>query len=1175
MSKDFVHLHVHTEYSLLDGAIRTKDLARKVAGWNNKAVAMTDHGVLYGAIEFYENCKAEGVKPILGCETYVAPSGISSPEDKNSRFHLILLAENMTGWHNLMKLISIANTEGFYYKPRIDHSLLEQYHEGLIASSACLGGEIAQLILTGNVEKAKERAIWYDSVLGRGNYYLEVQPNLTNDQKRVNEAIVEISKRTGIPIIATADAHYLNPEDYDWHKILLKINTHADGKDDASRVDYKENYIKSPEQMYEHFGDTLPQALTNTVEIAERCNVELNLKHEKYLLPDLKLAEGVSLDDELRRRAREGLQKRFAERGTEVPQAYADRLEYELGVITQMGFSAYFLIVSGIIQAAKSMDIPIGPGRGSAAGSVVAWSLTITELDPLRYNLLFERFLNPERISMPDIDTDVSDKGRDELLKYISDHYGSDHVAQIITFGRMKGRQSIKDVGRALGADYSLMDSAAKLVPAMAKSIDAAIEETPDLKELYESEEPVKIAPDDNGQEQTTTMHELIDIARHIEGLARHTSQHAAGVVIAPCPITDVVPVKRLSTEKGDSPATDQVVTQFTMEGVEKVALVKMDFLGLSTLSIIEEALKNIENNGHTKPDLIAINDAMNDAPTFKLLQEADTMGVFQLESDGIRAMLRKLRIDRFEDLVAALAMYRPGPLDSGMVDQYIDCKHGRAQPHYPHPDLEPVLRETFGVILYQEQVMQAASAIAGYSLGEADLLRRAMGKKKVEVMKAERSRFMDGAKAKGIDPEVAGGIFDNIEKFAGYGFNKSHSAAYALLSYDTAYLKANYKPEFMAAYLSSQMKAKKEVLGHYVLEVRRSGVKVLPPDINESYENFAAVGEVIRFGLGAVSRVGHNTIEMIIKERKENGNYQSLWDFIRRVDMSLMNKTVFENLIKAGAFDSIGKNNRAYLLEALAKYLEALQKVTKAKKKSTKGQQLSLFDLDDETDEAHVPDEPDVPECEDFDAHTRLDYEKQVTGLYMSGHPYESYQDRIAPFTNCKIGELADWKAYTIKPCFGGIVASLTEKTTKKGDTMCTFQLEDTEKSIDVVMFPKTYAEMKGVVEKGTACVVEGRIDDRGQILPDKIVPVDGLELRGQRYVKIKLNVTGRDDFDMKAFVIALGSCKGKARVLVEFRNDSEEMRVCLNQYSVDPEKINAAIAEVLPEGMYQISAA
>ncbi|MBQ4430711.1 MAG: DNA polymerase III subunit alpha, partial [Synergistaceae bacterium] len=570
-----------------------------------------------------------------------------------------------------------------------------------------------------------------------------------------------------------------------------------------------EFYLKTPQEMYAHFESEMPQALKNTVWIAERCNVELNLKHEHYFLPDIKLDEGVTQDDELRKLARAGLQEKFAVKGLAVPEEYTKRLEYELGVITSMGFSAYFLIVSSIIKAAKDRNIPIGPGRGSAAGSVAAWSLKITDLDPLKYNLLFERFLNPERISMPDIDTDVSDKGRDELLKYISDTYGADHVAQIITFGRMKGRQSIKDVGRAMGEDYSLMDKTAKLVPEKAKNIDAALEESAELKEEYENNPEV---------------HKVIDTARNIEGLARHTSQHAAGVVISPVPITDIVPVKRLSTDKTDKDKdkpevpdkkddeAQQVVTQFTMEGVEKLGLVKMDFLGLSTLSIIEEAMHNIEVNGKIKPDLTAINDAMDDAKTFKLLQEADTMGVFQLESDGIRAMLRKLRIDRFEDLVAALAMYRPGPLDTGMVDQYIDCKHGRAVPQYPHPLLEESLRETYGVILYQEQVMQAAHVLAGYSMGEADILRKAMGKKKFDVMKEQREKFMAGAAKNNIPPETAGKIFDDIEKFAGYGFNKSHSAAYALISYDTAYLKANFKLEFMAAYLSSQMKSKREV---------------------------------------------------------------------------------------------------------------------------------------------------------------------------------------------------------------------------------------------------------------------------------------------------------------------------------------------------------------------------
>ena len=1154
MSKDFVHLHVHTEYSLLDGAIRTKDLAKKVAEWDKKAVAMTDHGVMYGAVEFYENCKAQGVKPILGCETYVAPSGITSRENKRSN-HLLLLAENMTGWHNLIKLISIANTDGMYYKPRIDHSLLTQYHEGIIASSACLAGEIPQFILADNEQAALKCAVNYDAIMGRGNFFLEVMPNTLPDQKKVNEAIIRISQQTGIPIIATGDAHYLDAKDYDWHKILLKINTHADANDDAFGFDRNEFYLMSPEEMYSVFEAEIPQALTNTVEIAERCNVELDLSKKHYLLPDLKLGEGITLEDELRRRAREGLSERFSVKGLEVPEAYTKRLEYELGVIEKMGFCAYFLIVSGIIQAAKSKNIPIGPGRGSAAGSVVAWSLKITELDPLRYNLLFERFLNPERISMPDIDTDVSDKGRDELLKYISSEYGVDHVAQIITFGRMKGRQSVKDVGRALGMDYSVMDRTAKLIPAMAKSLDAALNDTPDLKAQYDNDPVTR---------------NIIDKARNIEGLARHTSQHAAGVVITPVPITDVVPVKKIATDKADADTTgiSQIVTQFTMEPVEKLGLVKMDFLGLSTLSIIEEAENNIKINGKTPPDWPAIHEAMNDAPTFKILQEADTMGVFQLESDGIRAMLRKLRIDRFEDLVAALAMYRPGPLDSGMVDQYIDCKHGKAEPHYPHPLLEETLRETYGVILYQEQVMQCASVLAGYTLGEADMLRRAMGKKKVEVMQAQREKFMKGAEDKGIDGKTAGAIFDNIEKFAGYGFNKSHSAAYALISYDTAYLKANYPVEFMAAYLSSQMKAKKEVLGRYVLEVRRSGISVLAPDINTSMENFTAVGKVIRFGLGAVSRVGHNTVDMIVKERNEHGKFKSLWDFMQRVDMSLMNKTVFENLIKAGAFDNITPN-RAMLLNALPNFLELTQKAAKTKNVN----QMSLFGDDSAEDEA-LTREPDMPEVPEFGEHERLDYEKQVTGLYISGHPYETYQAKIAPYTNCRIGDLGSWKNEEIKPVVGGIVASITEKQTKKGDSMGLIQLEDTEDSIVLVAFSKLWQKLKGSLVLGSACVAEGKVDDRGQMVLDRLTGADDFTGKSQRYVNIIINVTGGQDVDVRGLVTALNECRGKARVMIELRSEEETCRMCLS-CSASPEKLPDALSGVLSAGSYVVEMA
>ena len=1131
-SNDFVHLHVHTEYSLLDGAIRTKDLAKKVSGWEHKAVAMTDHGVMYGAVEFYENCNAQGVKPILGCEAYVSPEGINSREGQRYN-HLLLLAENETGWHNLIKLNSIANTDGFYYKPRIDHTILTEYHEGIIASSACLAGEIPQFILHDDMEAAARRATTYQNIMGKGNFFLEIMPNTLEEQQKVNKGIIELSKRLDIPVIATGDAHYLNKEDHDWHNTLLKINTHATVNDDAFGFTVRDFYLMTPEEVYSRLGSECPQALTNTVEIAERCNVKLPLKTGNYILPNLSLDEGETPEDRLRRLAHEGLEERIRHKGLdEIPEVYKKRLEYELRIITSMGFSAYFLIVSGIIHDAHERNIPIGPGRGSAAGSLVAWSLKITSLDPLKYNLLFERFLNPERISMPDIDTDVSDKGRDELLKAIAQKYGKDHVAQIVTFGRMKGRQSVKDVGRAMGKDYSLMDSTAKLIPEMAKNIDEALNDTPDLKEKYENDPEI---------------HEIIETAKHIEGLARHTSQHAAGVVITPEPTTNYVPIKKISTNgKGDS---DQVVTQFTMEPVEKLGLVKMDFLGLSTLSIIQEALENIKHNGKEVPDLNKVNENMNDPKTFELLQETDTMGVFQLESDGIRAMLRKLKIDRFEDLVAALAMYRPGPLDSGMVDQYIDCKHGRKQPIYPHPLLKDVLKETYGVILYQEQVMQCASVLAGYTLGEADILRRAMGKKKVEVMAQQREKFLAGAEKNGIDSKTASDIFDNIEKFAGYGFNKSHSAAYALVSYDTAWLKANYKVEFLAAYLSSKMKAKKEVLGRYVVEVRQSGIKVLPPDINTSMESFTAVGNVIRFGLEAVSRVGHNTVEMIVNERARNGKFKSLWDFLKRVDMSMINKAALENLIKAGAFDEVHKN-RAQLVASLSSFIDAVQRSNKEKN----SQQLSLFGENDFTEETA----PEMVKVNDYDEHERLSFEKDVTGLYMSGHPYDTYQDKILQYTNCMIKNFSEWRGQNLKPCIGGIITNLKEKPIKnKSETMCNFQLEDAESDINVVIFPNRWQELKGTLTNGMPCVIEGTMGNRGEMVLEKFYTMDELEEKATRYLRLNWRVDGNEENTLLPFLRPFNSNKGNTRVLVSFKDDNEEYVVSFKNFHVNPETL------------------
>ncbi len=779
MTRQFVHLHVHTEYSLLDGAIRCDQLAAKTAEYGMPAVAMTDHGAMYGAVEFYHRCTSAGVRPIIGCEMYVDPDGHRSREKRGKNYHLLVLAENDEGYHNLVKLVSIANTEGFYSKPRIDHTLLSQYRSGLIVSSACLAGEIPSLILEDREDEALKRAMLYRDIVGKDNFFLEIMYNQIPEQAVVNKTLVRMAREHDFPLIATNDAHYLSQEDRDWHEVLLCVQTKST-LDDEKRMTFTTNdfYLRSPEEMDRFFGAELPDALDNTVLIAERCNVTLPLDDRNYKLPNLRLPEGETLETNLEKESWAGLQQRL---GGQVPDDYEQRLRYELSVINSMGFAGYFLIVAGIIKAAKDRGIPVGPGRGSAAGSVVAWSLRVTELDPIKYNLLFERFLNPERISMPDIDTDVSDKGRDELLQYISDQYGHDRVSQIITFGRLMSRNAVKDVGRVLSMPVADVNAITRLIPLDAKSIPDALERSPELAAM---------------NRKGSMVEKVLTIATHIEGLARHCSQHAAGVVITPMPVTDLVPVRRIGN--------DQIVTQYSMEPIEKLGLVKMDFLGLRTLSVIEEALENIALGGKAVPDIENI--PLDDGKTYEMLQRADTLGVFQLESGGMRRLLKKIRADCFDDLVAVLAMYRPGPLGSGMVDQYIRCKHGEAKVEYLHPLLEDVLRETYGVVLYQEQVMQCAAILAGFSLGEADILRRAMGKKKTDVMEQQRAKFVAGCEERGISRKKAEDTFDIIQEFAGYGFNKSHSAAYALITYQTAWLKANYHAEFMAAYLSSQI---------------------------------------------------------------------------------------------------------------------------------------------------------------------------------------------------------------------------------------------------------------------------------------------------------------------------------------------------------------------------------
>lgn len=1140
-TRPFVHLHVHSEYSLLDGAIRCGELAERVASWGMPAVALTDHGAMYGAIEFYDRCLAAGIKPIVGCEVYVDPEGHTSREKKGRNFHLLLLAENQQGYNNLIKLVSIANTDGFYYRPRIDYDLLTQYSQGIIASSACLAGEIPSLILQGKENDALAKAHMYRDIMGEDNFFLEIMYNAIPEQAVVNRSLVQMARKNNFNLVATNDAHYLNKEDYDWHEILLCVQTGAT-INDPDRMSFSTNdfYLRSPEEMDSLFGAELPDALDNTLAIAERCSLKFDLGTRDYKLPSFDLPEGETLESNLEKEAMAGLKQRLHK--DNVPEEYKKRLDYELKVIKKMGFAGYFLIVASIIRAAKDRDIPIGPGRGSAAGSLVAYSLRITELDPLKYNLLFERFLNPERVSMPDIDTDVSDKGREELLQYIAEKYGVDRVAQIITFDRMKSKAAIRDVGRALGMPYSDVDVVAKLIPDGARSIPEALDQSEDLRNLTHKDLAVS---------------RLLDSASKIEGLARHCSQHAAGVVITPMPITDLVPVRRIGE--------NQIVTQFPMEPLEKLGLVKMDFLGLKTLSVLEEAINNIKLNGKTPPDLNKI--PLNDNLTYEMLQRGNTLGVFQLESTGMRQLLRKIKPDCFEDLIAVLALYRPGPLGSGMVDQYIERKHGRAVVEYLHPELSEVLKETYGVILYQEQVMQSAACLAGYSLGEADLLRRAMGKKKVEVMQQQRKMFADGCAQHNVPARKAEEIFDIIQEFAGYGFNKSHSAAYALISYQTAYLKANFQPEFMAAYLTSQIGSKKDVMARYIREVRNSGIEVLPPDVNSSMESFAAVDEVVRFGLGAVAKAGHGAVEAIIAARECGGEFSSLWNFLCRVDLRVVNKSVIENLIKAGAFDGLNSNRRQ-LISALPDF------VALAQRKGEEKNQCSLLSLLDEDSESGDL-EPELPDIEDYAIYERLDMEKEVVGLYISGHPFTQHETLVSRYSTCSISNLKYWRSRNLFPQIGGMILSVHEKYTKRGDPMGILEVEDAESKLEVICFPKIWSSIKDQIEPGEICIIRGTLDERGSgnIIAKEIVSFQAIQEKMPPFVKIVLDGTLLQPNSMKNFIRSLKDFPGRSQVLLEIRNGVGSVVILLSGIKVDGPTIKSkGLAPALPEEAYEV---
>ncbi|HHW06657.1 MAG TPA: DNA polymerase III subunit alpha [Clostridia bacterium] len=1041
MSHDFVHLHVHTEYSLLDGACRIKPLVRAAAELGMRALAITDHGAMYGVIDFYKECRDAGIKPIIGCEVYCAVNSRHDrePHQDNIIYHLVLLAKNMEGYQNLLKLVSFAHMEGFYYKPRIDWELLEKYHEGLIALSGCLQGQIPQLMLNNQYRQAVELAGRFRDLFGRENFFLELQNHGLSEEQYINRDLLKLSRELGIPAVATNDVHYIEQGHAYHHDILLCIQTGKTLADEnRMRFDNDQFYFKSRQQMEKAFPG-IPEALDNTLLVAEMCNLELTFG--QLHLPDYQVPPGYDVDSYLAHLCREGIQQRYRVIDDRIRQ----RLEYELSIIRKMGYSGYFLIVWDMIHFARSRGIYVGPGRGSAAGSLVAYSLGITDIDPLKYGLLFERFLNPERVTMPDIDTDFCFERRGEVIAYLTEKYGQDHVAQINTFGTMAAKAVVRDVGRAMNIPLAEVDKLAKLIPSeLGISLERALETSLELRQMVEQDERYM---------------QLMEVAKAIEGMPRHVSTHAAGIVIAKEPLVNYLPLQR-TTDGG-------IATQFPMQTVEELGLLKMDLLGLRTLTVIGDTVKLIKDTVGDDLDIRSI--PMDDPLTYELLGRGDTIGVFQLESSGMRTILKNLKPERFEDIIALVALYRPGPLGSGMVEDFIERKHGKKPVTYIHPALEPILKDTYGVILYQEQVMQIASSMAGFSLGQADLLRRAMGKKKPEIIAAQKETFITGAGENGVDVKTAEEIFDLMAYFAGYGFNKSHSAAYALLAYQTAYLKAHYPVQFMASLLSSVVTNSDKVTG-YIEECRRLGIEVLPPDVNESQITFTPLTGRIRFGLAAVKNVGLGAIESIISARQA-GPFRSLDDFCERVDLRAVNRRVIESLIAGGAFTSLGLK-RAQLFMMLDAALERGQKVQEDRKRG----QLSLFDYDgaagwEEATQALSP--PDVPE---YPLPKLLAMEKDSLGFYITAHPVTDYEWQFALLGCMPIAHLDETQDGAMVQ-LGGIITDLRKTVTRRGDNMAYFTLEDTSGSIEVLVFPKHYLRLASLLEQDRIIYLAGRL--------------------------------------------------------------------------------------------------
>ncbi len=1078
---DFVHLHNHSDYSILDGAITIDKLVDKAARFGMPAVAITDHGNMFGAVEFYQKARKAGIKPIIGEEFYVAPGSRFKKEairgDKeDNAHHLIVLAKNLTGYQNLMKLSSIAYLEGFYYKPRIDMEVLEKYSQGLIVSSACIAGEIPRYILRGKNAEARELAGRYRELFGAENFYLELQYHGIKEQEIVNSELIKISSELNIPLIATNDSHYPERDDAYSHEVLLCVQTGKTMSDEnRMRFSSDQFYLKSFDEMRKIFAD-YPDALFNTCKIAEMVDVELDLGNP--ILPNFEVPDGYNLDSYLRHLVNEGAARVY---GPIIPSIVTERINYELSVITNMKFSGYFLIVWDFINYARSVHIPVGPGRGSAAGSIVSYCLGITALDPLKYNLLFERFLNPDRNEMPDMDLDFCADRREEVIDYCKRKYGEDHVSQIITINKMKAKAVVKDVARALDIPFADANAISKLIEG--DTLKNSIEISPDLKKVSESD----------------TGRQLIDISLRLEGLTRSAGKHAAGVVISKGPLTDYVPLYK---DKDGS-----ISSQYEKNTLEQAGLVKMDFLGLRNLTIIDNCIKLIKQTTGGVVDITSI--PLDDRETYKLLQRADTKGVFQLESSGMQNIIRRLGPTEFEDIIAIVALFRPGPLGSGMVDDFIERKKKPELVRYSHPSLEPVLKDTLGVVVYQEQVMLISQIIAGFTLPEADKLRKAMGKKKMDIIDALETKFLQGAEKKNIDKKIAVELYDMIKKFGEYGFNKSHSAAYALVTYQTAYLKAHYRLQYMASLISAAPDKQEDVV-QYINDSRENGIRVLPPSINDSFYDFSIEEKSLRFGFAAIKGLGEKAIENIIEARNKCGSFKTLKQFLENVDLSVVNKGVLEALIKSGSFDAIHKN-RAQLFESIDLIIDLSRKF----QQDLESGQGDLFSMDSSRDNSRIS--TDLPPVTEWRDSVKLNFEKEVIGLYLSGHPLARFEKEIGSFPSYTISELSENNCSNDVSIVGIISNVVVKRSQKNGNLYANGLLEDLSGSLEVLIFSKVLDKFNSLINGGEPVMVTGKIEMDGdkpkKILVNSLKSLKEVRRDAASAIHIKLDSLGVDD--------------------------------------------------------------